>query len=91
MRGYGVCSGILPHKAAYFYILNKYIPGIINLKTLIILNIYVCFSNRAYGSFHFSCQYCLHLVAAVATVLCLFGVKPMCSEHFKGFELSVQV
>ena len=91
MRGYCVCSDILPRKAAYFYISNIYIRCIINLNTLIILNINVGFSNRAYGSLHSPCQYCLHPVAAVVTVLCLFEVKPMCSEHFKGFELSVQV
>jgi len=93
VRGYRVCSGILQREAAYSYISNKYIRGIINLNTLIILNIivHVGFSNRAYGSLHFSCQYCLHPVAAVVTVLCLFWVKPMYSEHFKGFELNVQV
>jgi hypothetical protein len=73
------------------YISNKHISGIIHINTLIILNIQLCLSNRAYRSFQFSCQYCLHPAVAVVTVLCLFGVKPMCNEHFNGFEGSFQV
>jgi hypothetical protein len=80
---------LVPHKAASVYVSNKYVRRITNLNTLMLLNIDL--SNWAHWSSHLSCQYCLHFVVAVATVLCLFWMKPMYSEHFTGFERSLQV